>query len=230
MANIRERIGAAISGRDFAGEITAQQDAIMRMWEAYIDGPYHLPPEELLRQLGEYAPAVDELYGWDVLSGYSADTTDTRGRAILESRRLWQQNPLAIWIVNTWTSYGLGEGIKINAEDEGANKVWQAAYTADRNANVFAEDRIHEVSNWTVIDGNVFIAAYASTLDGETTFTVMSTDEITEIIADPDDKTTPLYYKREWSSDGEQRTLYYPDWVAIQETDNGEVNWIIETK
>jgi len=24
--------------------------------------------------------------------------------------------------------------------------------------------------------------------------------------------------------------FYYPDWVAVQETDNGEVNWIIETK
>ncbi len=23
---------------------------------------------------------------------------------------------------------------------------------------------------------------------------------------------------------------YYPDWVAIQKTDEGEVNWIIETK
>jgi type III restriction enzyme len=24
--------------------------------------------------------------------------------------------------------------------------------------------------------------------------------------------------------------FYYPDWVAVQETDNGEINWIIETK
>ncbi|MBW1959962.1 MAG: DEAD/DEAH box helicase family protein [Deltaproteobacteria bacterium] len=24
--------------------------------------------------------------------------------------------------------------------------------------------------------------------------------------------------------------FYYPDWIAVQETDNGEVNWIIETK
>jgi len=24
--------------------------------------------------------------------------------------------------------------------------------------------------------------------------------------------------------------FYYPDWVAVQQTDNGDVNWIIETK
>ena len=214
MPTLRERIGTFISGRDYANDIAEQQAAIDRLFDAYLDGPYELPPDELIRQLGEYAPVIDEIYGWDVLAGYQMDTTDQRRRALNESRRLWMYNPLAIWTVNTWTSFGLGEGIKITAVDEDANEVWQEAFKADRNSNIFADDNIHELSTFTCVDGNIFIAAYASTLDGETTFVTMDTDEITEIVTDPDNKTLPLYYKREWSSNGKNKIMYYPDWSA----------------
>ena len=215
MPTIRERIGSFISGRDFSNEIEEQKAAINRMFEAYLDGPYQLPPDELMRQLGEYAPAVSEIYGWDVISGYTYDSEDQRNRAVQESRRLWINSPLTGWMVNTWTSYGLGEGIKITAVDEAANDIWQEAFTASRNASLFADDNIADLSTWNLVDGNVFIVAYASTLDGTTTFVTMDTDEIVEIIKDPDNSKLPLYYKRQWtSSGGAKKEMYYPDWQA----------------
>jgi len=82
---------------------------------------------------------------------------------------------------------------------------------------VLAQDRIADkFSNWLLVDGDRFLAFYASRLDGETTVRRINTKEIVEIVTDPDDSMVPLFYKRQWSTpDGRQRTMYYPDWEAF---------------
>ena len=64
LASLRERFADLIDGggrRRQLEEITA---SVRHMWGAYLDGPYQLQPDELLRQLGEY----DSAYLWDLVN------------------------------------------------------------------------------------------------------------------------------------------------------------------
>ena len=92
---------------------------------AYVDGPYELPPDELVRQLGEYdSQIIDELIDqrlFDVLGGVGAmrgDYDSARARSIEDSRRLWIYSPLVSWQISTWTNYGLGDSVSISTRNE----------------------------------------------------------------------------------------------------------------
>lgn len=192
------------------------------LWEAYQDGPYHLPPAELVRQLQEYDSAVleDLVYQlqWEKIGaiGYGDGDTDAeRRRQVQESERLWKYSPLAWWAVQVWTNFGFGDKVDITCEDERANDVFQAMWN---NCQVFADDRIQEMSNCALVRGNVFLHVYESTLDGTVKFTLAKNDEFTEIITDPNDASRALFYKRQWTTrNGAQQTLYYPDWTVIDD-------------
>jgi hypothetical protein len=52
--------------------------------------------------------------------------------------------------------------------------------------------------------------------DGLVTLRRIATDEITEIITEPEDTSTVLAYKRTYITPaGESKTIYYPDWQAV---------------
>lgn len=199
------------------------EESVQALYNAYLEGPFILPPDQLISQLKEQGP--DLLYDlvqqlqWETLgaAGYTQDLTAERARAIDESRRLWKYNPLAQWMIWLWTNYGFGENIVITPEDEDAVETWEEFWKADRNQAVLAQDRIADkLSNWLLVDGDRFLALYASTLDGETTIRRINTKEITEIVTDPDDSNVPLFYKRQWSNTkNQQMTWYYPDHQAF---------------
>ena len=222
MPTLRERFVNLALGK----EKEQLNRAMQTMLRAYEDGPFELPPDELLRQLKELdAGVIQDLVtqmGYDYLGSmgaYAVGGEAERQRAVNLSRRLWQIAPLAQWAVQTWTNFGLGESVTIQCNDPDANEVCQEAWRAERNADLFADDRLQELSNWVLIDGNVFLAAYASTLDGETTFAEIPPEEISEIITDPANRKKPLFYKRTFQSGVglASETLYYPDWQAFFE-------------
>jgi len=219
MATIAEGWAGTGGGLLLGDQRRKLEESAQLLYNAYLEGPFILPPDQLLAQLKEQDAAlltdlVHQLY-WEHLGtpGYSLDLTAERGRAIDESRRLWKYNPLAQWMIWLWTNYSFGENIIITPEDEDAVKVWEEFWKADRNQAVLAQDRIADkLSNWLLVDGDRFLAFYASTLDGETTVRRINTKEIVEIVTDPDDSMVPLFYKRQWTTpDGRQRTMYYPD-------------------
>ncbi len=221
MPTLRERAADFLLGRE-----KQQLQSMMReMYRAYLDGPYQLPPQELVRQLSEFDSAqvmdlVAQL-GYDYLgsmSGYGQNADFERQRAVEESRRLFRYAPLAQWAVQTWTNFGVGESIAITCDDPDADIIWQETWRAERNENLFGDERIHELSNWTLIDGNTFIAAFASTLDGKVTFAEIPSNEIVEIVTNPENASEPLFYKRQWNVPGTtvaSKTAYYPDWKAF---------------
>jgi hypothetical protein len=218
MPSIRQRVGRALLGE----EIGRLESSFNLLREAYLDGPWQLPPEELIKQLGEQESAI--LYDlvtqleYEIIGGlgsmYAADTEAQRRRAIDESRRLWQYAPLSQWTVWLWTNYGMGEKIDIKAENSAAQKVWDEFWMAERNEAVLAQDRIHDLSNWALIDGNVFLVFYVDKLTGTSTVRELTLDEITEIITHPDDSSRPLLYKRHFTQGTSTQTWYYPDWRA----------------
>ncbi|GAG60654.1 unnamed protein product, partial [marine sediment metagenome] len=99
-------------------------------------------------------------------------------------------------------------------DNEQADEAIQEFWTAPRNQNVLAQDRIHFLSNWLLVRGNQFLTFYASEVDGETQVRRVKADQVTEIVTHPEDDSVPLFYKRVWKISGstEQKQWYYPDW------------------
>lgn len=128
LAGLRERAAALIDGGHREQQIREVVDAARQVFDAYLDGPYTLPPDELLRQLKEYDNAylLDLVYQLQYerigsLASYREDDMGhERELAVKESRRLWRYSILYQWSVNLWTSYGFGEGIEVIPDDEAA--------------------------------------------------------------------------------------------------------------
>lgn len=198
-----------------------QRERILQ--NAYLSGPWQVPPDELKRQLEELDPWTlqDILWqqGWEVIGGYGygADTDAERERAKQESVRLYKYSPLAQWAIWLWSNWGLGDGVTVIPNDEKAANIFAEFWTADRNANVLADDRIGELSNWLLVTGNRFLTFYASDMDGaETSVRLINPGEIAAIVANPDDDSEPWFYKREWTpKGGRQRTMFYPEWETL---------------
>ena len=216
---IKERVTNYLLGE----ERQRLQESAQILYNAYLEGPFALTPDQLVAQLQEQDSAllhdlVQNLY-WESLGtiGYGRDLLGERNRAIDESRRLWKYNPLAQWMVWLWTNYGFGESVAVTPRDAEAVDVWDEFWAAPRNQTVLAADRAADIlSNWTLVDGDRFLAFFISTLDGECTVRKIDTKEIVEIVTDPKDSSVPLFYKRQWTtSDGTSKTMYYPDWEAL---------------
>lgn len=222
---IKERVTNYLLGE----ERQRLQESTQLLYNAYLEGPFTLSPERLIGQLQEFDSAilsdiVQNLY-WESLgaAGYGQDLPAERNRAIDESRRLWKHNPLAQWMVWLWTNYGFGESVMVTPHDPDGAEVWNEFWTAPRNQSILAADRAADVlSNWTLVDGDRFLAFFISTLDGESTIRKINAKEIVGIVTDPDDSSVPLFYKRQWTTPGGvSKTAYYPDWGAFFQDGDG---------
>jgi hypothetical protein len=219
MPTIKERVTDYLLG----DERRKLEGTVEALYRAYIEGPFVQSPEQLVTQLQEQDSAilydlVQNLY-WESLGtlGYGQDAIGERTRAIDESRRLWKYNPLAQWTIWLWTNYGFGESIDVTPRDPDAVEIWNEFWTADRNQSVLAADNVADIlSNWTLVDGDRFLAFFIDTTDGECTIRKINTKEIVEIVTDPDDSSVPLFYKRQWTTPGgSPKTWYYPDYEAF---------------
>lgn len=214
---IRDRLKEIFAG----DEIRQLQEVNETLVAAYQDGPYVLPPEELVRQLSEQYDAgllqdlVDQLQ-YERIGGYSSDLEPQRTRAVEESKRTWVYSVVARWLINLWTYYGVGENITVVPDDEGAVEAWDEFWAADRNNPILSPVKLHDISRMLLVKGNRFFIYFLSEQDGEATVRRIKAEEITEIVTHPDDDATPLWYKREWTpKDGTAKTEYYPDWRAF---------------
>ena len=234
MPTIRERFASLLVG-DRIGELERSLDQLaqinQRISQAYMDGPYVLTPDELLRQLKEaYDPALVadlmDRMNWELVSGYGGYSEDERRRAVQDSQRMFKYAVLARWIVNLWTYYGIGANVSIVCEDEAADEMWQDFWAADRNQRVIAKDRMDELSRWLLVTGERFHVFFASTLDGEATIRSVEPGQVTAILTNPDDSSEAWFYERTRTVKGGMQTLYYPDWELFF---NGDVAKALQT-
>jgi len=224
MPSFRERLADLIDGGQRQQEINALTESVRKLWGAYLDGPFVQTPEDTIRDLMETtydsSALVQLVYDleYDNLMGYATQETTRRERdlAVKQSARLWRYDPLAQWSIWLWTGWGLGDRITLKLEDENAQEWWDEFFSSERNAPLFADDQIHNLSDWLLVKGNRFLAFYASTLDGEGTVRVLPQEEIVAILCNPDDSKQTWFYKREYNvgqkKTTKNRTLYYPDW------------------
>lgn len=226
MPTLRERFVQ----RFMRPELDTLADIQRRLYSAYLEGPYNLPPDELMRQFREYDPQLiadllDQM-NFEVVGGYGGYSDDERSRAVNDSKRMYKYSILARWMVNLWTFYGLGENVSIIAADEAADEVWQDFWEADRNQSVIAKDRLDDISRWLLIKGERFFVFFSSPLDGETTIRNLQPEQVTRVLTNPDDDSENWFYERKWlpSVEGGERTLYYPDWQTFF-SDNLKERW-----
>jgi len=215
---IRERFADLMLG----GERQRMQDSLAIMEDAYLRGPYVVTPDHLATLLKE----TESTQLWDlvqrletqytIISGMTTGDEQARARAVKESRLLWMWDVIAQWIVWLWTNYGFGTAISVSPTDEGLQEVWTDFWTADENANILADDRIAVLSERLLVDGEFFLVFFVSKLDGTVTLRLVRTEEVTEIVTEPEDEMTPVYYKRELKAteQGDVKTIYYPDYLG----------------
>jgi len=195
------------------------REAVLETWRwAETDAPLSRIQEHV-QALSEYDEEYLDLMVQDLLWDYigAQETSLERERkwAIKISRQAWRsQSPLAQWAVWTWTAWGIGDAVQVSAEDEANGQpVLDEFWNADRNAALLGQDHLDSLSERVLVDGNAFLAFFASTVDGLATVRNVQQDAI-EIVANPEDALTPWFYKRSRvTGEGDPTDLYYPDWA-----------------
>jgi hypothetical protein len=136
---------------------------------------------------------------WRALSDYRTDFDLPLDKQYEQMQRAWSAyctNPLAFRQVNHVTNFCTGDDLKfsspIPAVKEWVNDFWNSSQNQ-------MPLRIREYSNGFVINGNVFFRFYISKVTGKVVVREISPHEIREIIHDPDDIKTPIYFKRQYT-------------------------------
>ena len=219
MPSIRQRVADALLGH----ERQRLLESIDILEDAYFQGKYAFPPDRLAQGLEESASSymidfVTRLQtDYEPIAGFGEKTESERLYVVQESRRLWRRDVVTQWAVWLWTNYGFGEKIVIVPKDPEAEEIWKAFWTADENSIVLAADGLQQLSYDVLVDGELFLAFFISTVDGTCQVRVIKSDQIKKVVTDPEDENVPLYYKREWSDeDGSVKPLYYADWQALR--------------
>ena len=223
----RLTIGQRLFRRSYTEEIGKVSDALEMIADAYRSGPGIMSSETLAANIQEMdSHLLDMLVrqrGWQVLSGGMGIGSETqfteqdRLRAVSESRWMTHYDVQTRRALESWTDFGFGQTIDIKPLAENAQEVWEEFWTAPRNASMFKQRKLQQLSNVQLKDGEQYFVFYTS-LDGETTIRRFKTDEIAEIIyEDPDSTDVPLFYVRR---EDKERVLY-PDWQATPEMLDG---------
>lgn len=185
--------------------------------------------EALGTLLQEYGVGLADLelskedLGWTRLGDPTRQGSDlnewSRKELVKRSRAYFYRDPLAKQSIRLWTDYTLGRGMTYKAESESAQKTLDEFWHSKANRNMFSASGQRKSSTKLLVDGEVFLAFFVG---AGSDISVRRIDplEITEIISDPDDRDTPILYKREWwSIHKNQQTAYYKDWMYDGELD-----------
>jgi len=138
------------------------------------------------------------------------------------ARLYWLKNPLIKRAVNTQTQYVFGQGINIQADDETINEVLQAFLDNSKNRIELTDHQSRMVKETELqINANLFFVFFVNQFTGTVSIRTIPADEIEDIICDPEDNKTPLYYKRVYYQkeynlfgrdiENKQKTVFYPD-------------------
>lgn len=236
MPTFRERLIDIIGGRPYR----QRQEKLAGLLEhAYRSGPALVPTQTLIDRLGEVDSRLLDLWirqaGYQVLNGRWIGkmnlTEQDRLRVVEQSRWQYHRSSQYENAITMWTDFGFGQQIKIVPVDEDARAVWDEAWNARRNYPLFKQRKLASLSTDVLIDGELFFAAYANTVDGRVTYRRFATDDVREIVYDKEDKDVPVWYKVKVAKTAENTAgiLYFPDWQASQVDREQEWERIVKT-
>ncbi|KKM68391.1 hypothetical protein LCGC14_1461340 [marine sediment metagenome] len=130
---------------------------------------------------------------------------------IVERARLyWHRDPLCKQAVRLWTDYSVGDGLSFRAERPAVQAVLEEFWKHRKNRRILRARGQRKSSTKLLVDGEVFFALFGDT----PLIRRIDPLEITDIVSLPDDKESPVFYRRQFMTPaGAQRTLYYLDWA-----------------
>lgn len=183
---------------------------------------YTLSPQAALENLAEVDSQLIDLLlqqsgwqrvggagGWGGLEQLFSETM--RRNAVADSRWMYHMDVATAAAVDMWTDFGFGQHVTVRPNDPDLAEVFSECFGALRNRPVFGDAKIHENSNAVIVDGELFFVVWISELDGQCTVRRFRTEEISDIICDPNDRDVPLWYVQNTLDGG---IVYYADWRA----------------
>lgn len=145
--------------------------------------------------------------------------TRTGLRDITELARIMKLvNPLIFRGVTLKRLYTWANGVSIRARQPEINEVVQAFLDDERNqASLTGHQARGEAEESLQSDGNLFLRFFINGVTGRVRVALVDTQEISAIIANPEDAKEAYFYKRIYQKtalDGKTETVeaYYPDW------------------
>jgi len=155
----------------------------------------------------------------------------SRIATVNESRSLYMWDVVTQNIIDLWTDYGFGSKLELKSLDERAQKILDAFFTAEQNQYILGQRQLADLSTQLLTDGEFYFVIYVGKGKGSIpTIRTIPTEQIKEVITNPDDAKVPLFYKRVWSDvGGSQTTLYYRDW-RVGSDDEGAVAKVLAAK
>ncbi len=132
------------------------------------------------------------------------------------------KNPLLRRAVVTQTTYTFGQGVTYEAEQRDINEVIQRFIDNNKNQKeLFDHSALMQKEIELQLYGNLYFVLFIDGLTGNTLIRTIHPNEIVDIVSDPEDRRTILYYKRSWSKkifstisgqyEIREMITYYPD-------------------
>lgn len=146
-------------------------------------------------------------------------------RIINRSRLFFLSHPLINRAVTLQSFYVWGQGVTINATDKNTQKLIDAWWDNQKNRVEFTSHQALTMKEQALqVEGNIFFVLFPD--EANDTFYIRSipTEEIAEIITNPNDRKEVWYYKRSYTVKTlnmltgnvdiaeAKRTVYYADW------------------
>lgn len=121
-------------------------------------------------------------------------------QTIIELSRLnYLKNPLIRRGVDVQTFYVFGRGVSISAKDEIINDVVQTFLDDQNNQRELTSTQARKARDKELrVDGNLFFLLFTLPTKGLVRLSCVTTDEITDVIRDPNNKRNTWYYLRRW--------------------------------
>lgn len=159
---------------------------------------YETSAPVLMQKLAELDPRLLDLMvsqsKYEALIGDSSLTGGQRKNAVTLARYAFDNDVQIANATKTWTDWGFGRTLDIEAVDEQANAVWTECWTAPRNQALFGQEKLDRLSHALLTDGELFFVATASAQDGETTWRTYDTNAVKEIIHPKNDDCVNVWY------------------------------------
>jgi hypothetical protein len=179
-------------------------------------------------RIAELELALEDI-GWIRLMGESEKEFSREGlKKINKLARIYFLNdPLIRRAVLTQTQYVFGQGFEIRADHPLIDEVIQSFVDDSKNKAEITEHQGRMIKETELqLFANIYFVFFVNKATGRVRVRTIPVDEIADIITDPEDSKTPLYYKRVWMKrtfdvatgqyKSQQETAYYPYWTNLK--------------
>lgn len=169
---------------------------------------------ELLEETITELQLAAEDAGWRRMVAYGQQEFTREGLTQITAicRIMAIKNPLIGRGLNIRQTYVWGQGVEIaaratgnsqrNAGEQDVNTVLQQFLDDPANRRVFSGHQARlQLEQALGTDGNVFLSLWTRPRTGRVQVRTVPWDEITDIICNPDDKSEPWYYRRQWTEE-----------------------------